>query len=399
VARPAGAPGRRTLGVAVLGYTGVARAHLTAVRRHGELFPEAPARLRLVALCGRTREALEAAGRRYGAERVATAWQALVDDPAVDVLINAAPNDLHAAPSIAALRAGKAVLCEKPLGRTAREAAEMARAAGGAARGAGPVAMTGFNYRFMPAVLLARRMVESGALGRLYHFRCRYSDDSLIDPRAPWGWRHDRELAGSGVIGDLAAHPLDLALLLAGPITAVTAATRTFVPERPRGGRPAPVTVEDAVVATLEFQSGAVGTLEASGMCPGRKNLFTFEINGDRGTVAWDLERLNELRVYHGDGDARGLADVLVTEPTHPYGGRWWPPGHTLGWESGFVHQLEELVRRVTGAGGPAAGATFADGLACALVCDALLSAAETGRRIAVPPLPAPFQAGSEGTR
>ncbi|HEV2438803.1 MAG TPA: Gfo/Idh/MocA family oxidoreductase [bacterium] len=374
----------RPLGVAVLGYTGVARAHLTAVRRQAELFPDAPAPLRLVALCGRTRDAVEEAGRRYGAERAATAWQALVDDPAVDVLINAAPNDLHLAPSVAALRAGKAVLCEKPLGRTAREAAEMARAA----RADGRVAMTGFNYRFMPAVLLARRMVESGELGRLYHFRCRYSDDSLVDPRAPWGWRHDRERAGSGVIGDLAAHPLDLALVLAGPVTAVTAATRTFVTGRPRGATPAPVTVEDAVVATLEFESGAVGTLEASGMCPGRKNLFTFELNGERGTAVWDLERLNELRVYHGDGDARGLADVLVTERTHPYGGRWWPPGHTLGWESGFVHQIEELARRIAGAGGPMAGATFADGLACALVCDALLTAAETGRRISVPPLP-----------
>lgn len=374
----------RPLGVAVLGYTGVARAHLTALRRHAELFPDAPAQPRLVALCGRTREAVEEAARRYGAERSATEWQALVDDPAVDVLINAAPNDLHAAPSIAALRAGKAVLCEKPLGRTAREAAEMARAGRESRR----VAMTGFNYRFMPAVLLARRMAESGELGRLYHFRCRYSDDSLVDPRSPWGWRHDRQRAGSGVIGDLAAHPLDLALALAGPITAVTAATRTFIAERPHGAGIAPVTVEDAVAATLEFQSGAVGTLEASGMCPGRKNLFTFELNGARGTVVWDLERLNELRVYHGDGDARGLADVLVTERHHPYGGRWWPPGHTLGWESGFVHQIEELVRRVAGTGGPVAGATFADGLACALVCDALLTAAESGRRISVPPVP-----------
>jgi predicted dehydrogenase len=372
----------RPLGVAVLGYTGVARAHLAALARHGELFPDAPAPLRLVALAGRTREAVEDAARRYGAARAVTEWPALLDDPAVEVFINAAPNDLHAAPSIAALRAGKAVLCEKPLGRTAREAAEMARPA------AGRVAMTGFNYRFMPAVLLARRMVEAGDLGRLYHVRCRYSDDSLIDPAAPWGWRHDREAAGSGVIGDLAAHPIDLAMALAGPITAVTAITRTFVAERPRGTNVASVTVEDAVAATLEFQNGAVGTLEASGMCPGRKNLFTVEVNGERGTIVWNLERLNELRVYHGDGDARGLADVLVTERTHPYGGRWWPPGHTLGWESGFVHQLEELVRRITGAGGPMAGATFGDGLACALVCDALLTAAETGRRISIPPVP-----------
>ena len=383
---------RPPLGVAVLGYTGVARAHLTALHRHAELFPDAPAPVRLVALCGRTRDAVEEAARRYGAERATTEWQTLVDDPAVDVLINAAPNDLHAAPSAAMLRAGRAVLCEKPLGRTAREAAEMARAAREGRR----VAMTGFNYRFMPAVLLARRMVEAGELGRLYHFRCRYSDDSLLDPRSPWGWRHDRERAGTGVIGDLAAHPLDLALVFAGPITAVTAATRTYITERPRGTGQAPVTVEDAVVATLEFQSGAIGTLEASGMCPGRKNLFSFEVNGEGGTVVWDLERLNELRVYHGDGDARGLADVLVTERTHPYGGRWWPPGHILGWESGFVHQIEELVRRVTEAGGPMAGATFGDGLACALVCDALLTAAETGRRVSVPPMSEPFQGRSE---
>lgn len=382
----------RPLGVAILGYTGVAKAHLAAVRRHAELFPDARAPLRLVALCGRNRGAVDETARRYGAGRAVTEWQSLVDEADVDVLINAAPNGLHAEPSIAALRAGKAVLCEKPLGRTAREAAEMARAA----HDSGRVAMTGFNYRFMPAVLLARRMVESGDLGRLYHFRCRYSDDSLVDPKAPWGWRHDRGAAGSGVIGDLAAHPLDLGLALAGPITSVTAATRTYIPERPRDGGTAPVTVEDAVVATLEFRNGAVGTLEASGMCPGRKNLFTFELNGERGTVVWDLERLNELRVYHGDGDARGLADVLVTERTHPYGGRWWPPGHTLGWESGFVHQLDELVRRIAGAGGPMAGATFADGLACALVCDALLAAAETGRRVPVPPVPAQFQARPE---
>jgi predicted dehydrogenase len=379
------------LRVGVLGYTGVARAHLAALRRQAEIFPDAPASLRLVALCGRTRDAVDAAARRFGAERAVTEWQALVEDPGVDVVINAAPNALHAAPSVAALRAGKAVLCEKPLGRTAGESADMARAAHDTRR----VAMTGFNYRFMPAVLLARRMVESGGLGRLYHFRCRYSDDSLVDPQGPWGWRHDRGLAGTGVIGDLAAHPLDLARVLAGPITGVTAATRTFVPERPRAAGPAPVTVEDAVVATLEFQNGALGTLEASGMCPGRKNLFTFELNGERGTVVWDLERLNELRVYHGDGDARGLADVLVTERNHPYGGRWWPPGHTLGWDSGFVHQLEELVRRVVDADGPMAGATFEDGLACALVCDALVTAAETGRRIPVPPVPEDFRSAA----
>jgi len=372
----------RTLGVAVLGYAGVARVHLAAVRRHAELFADAPAAAHLVAIAGRTPAAVAGAAARYGVARWTTEWQSLIDDQAVDILINTAPNDLHAAPSIAALRAGKAVLCEKPLARTGREAAEMVRAA----TETGRTAMTSFNYRFVPAVLLARRLTAEGALGRLYHFRCRYSDDSLLDPRTPFGWRHDRALAGSGVIGDLAAHAIDLAHFIAGPLTAVTAATRTYIGSRPAGATMQPVTVEDAVVATLEFQNGAVGTLEASGMCPGRKNLLTFEVNGETGTAIFDLERMNELRVYRGDGDARGLADVLITERTHPYGGRWWPPGHILGWDSAFVHQFEELVRRVTGAGGDAVGATFGDGLAAAVICDALLTAAETGRRVSIPP-------------
>ncbi len=372
----------RVLGVAVLGYAGVARAHLAAVRRHAEVFADAPAAARLVAIAGRIPAAVAAAAARYGVARWTTEWESLIDDQAVDILINTAPNDLHAAPSIAALHAGKAVLCEKPLARTAREAETMVQAA----VEAGSTAMTGFNYRFVPAVLLARRLVSDGAIGRLYHFRCRYSDDSLLDPGTPFGWRHDRAVAGSGVIGDLAAHAIDLAHWIAGPLAAVTAITRTYVGSRPAGETVKPVTVEDAVVATLEFQNGALGTLEASGMCPGRKNLLTFEVNGETGTVIFDLERLNELRVYRGGETVGGLTDLLVTERAHPYGGRWWPPGHTLGWDSSFVHQFEEFVRRVTGAGGERVGATFRDGLATAVVCDALLTATETGRRISIPP-------------
>ncbi len=371
----------RVVGVAVLGSGGIARAHATALRRHAEAFPEAPAVGRLVAIAGRDAARAEAAARRLGAERWTADWRALLDDSEVEVVINAGSNDIHAEPSIAALRAGRAVLCEKPLARTAAEAAPMVRAA----EEAREAAMTGFNYRFVPAVLLARRLVLDGALGRVYHFRARYSDDSLLDPDAPHGWRHERGLAGSGVVGDLASHVIDLAHFLVGPITAVTAAVRTYTRTRPAPGGHRPVTVEDAVVATLEFEGGALGTLDASGMCPGRKNFLSFELNGERGTVAFNLERLNELQVYHGDGRARGLADVLVTERDHPFGGRWWPPGHILGWEHTFVHQWEEFVRRTAGAGGEMVGATFADGLASARVCDALLAAAEEGRRVAVP--------------
>lgn len=374
----------RPLGVAILGYTGVARAHLAALRRHAEAFPEAPAVGRLVAIAGRDPARAEAAARRLGAPRWTVDWRAFLDDPEVQVVINAGPNGIHAEPSIAALRAGRAVLCEKPLARTAAEAEPMARAA----RDAGTAAVTGFNYRFAPAVLLARRLVLDGSLGRIYHFRGRYSDDSLLNPETPHAWRHDRALAGSGVTGDLASHVIDLAHFLVGPIAAVSAAIRTYAPTRPAPGGPRPVTVEDAVAATLEFHDGAVGTLEASGMCPGRKNFLALEVNGERSTLAFNLERLNELQVYHGDGLGRGLADVLVTEGDHPFGGRWWPPGHILGWEHTFVHQWEEFVRRVMGAGGEMVGATFDDGLATNRVCDALLTAAAEGRRVAVPPAP-----------
>jgi len=373
----------RTLGIAIVGYGGIARPHVAAVRRHPDAFPEAPATGRVLVIAGRHAEAVSAAAARLDIPRWDTDWHAIVQDPAIDLVINVAANDAHAEPSIAALRAGKAVLCEKPLARTAPEAEEMARAA----RAARQAAMTGFNYRFLPAVQLARQLIASGSVGRLYHFRARYSDDSLLDPTTPFAWRHDRAAAGSGVIGDLAAHAIDLAHFLVGPIAAVTAVVRTYTTARPagrEGGERRPVTVEDAVVATLEFGNDAVGTLEASGMCPGRKNLLSFEVNGERGTVLFDLERLNELRVYHGDGPARGLANVLVTERDHPYGGRWWPPGHILGWEHTFVHQFDEMVRRTTGAGGELVGATFEDGLATAQVCDALVTAAETGRRVTV---------------
>lgn len=368
----------RALGVAVLGYSGIARAHVNALHRFGETFSDAPGVARLVAVAGRSADAVAAAARRFGAARWTGDWETLIDDPEVDVLINAAPNDIHAAPSIAALRAGKAVLCEKPLARTAAEAEAMTQAA----LDADTAAMTSFNYRFVPAVLLARRLLGDGRVGRIYHFRGRYSDDSLLDPETPHGWRHDRQSAGSGVIGDLASHLIDLAHFLVGPIAAVSATARTYTPTRPFGDTHRPVTVEDAVAATVEFQNGAIGTLEASGLCPGRKNLLTFEINGEHGTLVFDLERLNELRVYHQGGVARGLTDVLVTDRDHPYGGRWWPPGHILGWEHSFVHQFEEFVRRATGAGGEMVGATFTDGLATARVCDALLAAIETGRRI-----------------
>jgi predicted dehydrogenase len=372
----------RTLGIGVLGYTGVAKAHLFALQRVATVFWPLPVRPHLVALAGRSAEALQQAGQRYGALTTYTDWRRLLADERVQVLINAGPNDVHAEATLAAAARGLPVLCEKPLARSGAEAARMRDAA----ISAGIVHMTSYSYRFYPAVQLARQMIREGRLGRIYHFRSRYLDDSMVDPQIPYGWRHSKSRAGSGVIGDLAAHSIDLARFLVGEIATVSAATRIFIDRRrrPEGGE-ATVDVEDAVEAVVEFANGAVGTLEASTFCPGRKNFFTFEISGAAGSLALNMERLNELNLYLRDDGANGFRTVLATEPTHPYGGTWWPPGHILGWEHAFVHQLHRFLTAVAGQGSVEPdGATFEDGHRCAVVCDLLEQSAQTGRRLAV---------------
>ncbi|MDR7417681.1 MAG: Gfo/Idh/MocA family oxidoreductase [Armatimonadota bacterium] len=368
------------IGVGILGYDGVAKAHLQALVRATTIFWPPRVRPVLVAVAGRAAARVDATARRYGAHAAYTDWRRLIEDPKVQVLINAGPNDVHAEASIAAAGRGLHVLCEKPLARNAVEAAQMRDAAVSAR----VVHMAGYNYRFTPAVLLARRLIAEGRLGRIYHFRTRYSDDSMVDPHVPYGWRHSRARAGSGVIGDLAAHAVDLARFLVGEIQAISACSRIFVDRRPRrDGGIGTVDVEDALEAILEFEGGAVGTLEASTFCLGWKNLFTFEVNGEHGSLAWNLERLNELQVYLEDGEANGFRTVLATEPSHPYGGTWWPPGHTLGWEHTFVHQLQRFFEAIAGGGTVAPeGATFDDGVRCAVVCDLLDHAAREGRRV-----------------
>jgi predicted dehydrogenase len=372
----------REVGIGVLGYEGVAKAHLQAVLRVSTIFWPPPVRPVLVALAGRSAERAETAARKYGAQATYGDWRRLIDDPRVQVVINAGPNEVHAEASIAAAERGLHVLCEKPLARTAAEAVRMRDAAAAA----GVVHMAGYNYRFAPAVLLARRLIQEGRIGRVFHFRTRYCDDSMVDPRVPYGWRHNKARAGSGVIGDLAAHSVDLARFLVGEIEALSACSRVFVNRRPRpDGTMGSVDVEDALEAVLEFTNGAIGTLEASTFCPGRKNLFTFEVNGDRGSLVWNLERLNELEVFLADDGVNGFRTVLATEASHPYGGTWWPPGHVLGWEHTFVHQLHRFLQAVAGAGTVAPeGATFDDGVRCAVVCDLFDQAAQSGRRTAV---------------
>ncbi|HST42210.1 MAG TPA: Gfo/Idh/MocA family oxidoreductase [Conexibacter sp.] len=364
------------IGVGTLGYGFMGRAHSIALRKLAWAAPSLARQPRLVAICGRDEAAAGEVGRRFGYERVVGDWRELIADPAIELLCNGGPNALHAEPTIAALRAGKHVLCEKPLGRTAAEAYEI----WAEAERAGVVHMVGFNYRFFPAVALARRLVTAGALGEVRHFRARYLQSWLVDPEAPATWRLDAAQAGAGALGDLGSHAVDLARHLVGEPVAVSARTATFVGERP-GGR---VDVDDAFAATVAFEQGAIGTLEGSRVATGRKNQLAFEINGTRGSVAFDQERMQELEVHLPDADGEtataGFRRVHVSDPAHPLLSESWPAGHAVGWEDSFVFELRHLLEAIAD-GTPVAplGATFEDGYRCAEVCDAIADAAATG--------------------
>jgi predicted dehydrogenase len=349
----------------MLGYAFMGKAHSRALHALQQL--DVALRPELVSISGRDRDAVEAARARYGWAEAVTDWREQVGDDRVALYDNGGPNALHAEPTIAAARAGKHVLCEKPLGRTPEESHAMWRAA----EDAGVVHMCGFNYRFVPAVRLARELIEAGELGDVVHFRARYlqswgweADESI--------WRFDRAQAGTGAIGDLGTHIVDIARYLVGEIAWVSASVRTFVPGRE---------VDDHFVATVEFENGVAGTLEASRLARGRINSNAFEVNGSKGSLAFDVERLNELEL----ADERAFRRVLVTEPEHPYLRHWWPPGHILGWGDTFVHELAHLLEAIAGQHEVAPhGATFEDGYRCDEVVAAILRSAESGRKEAV---------------
>ncbi len=373
-----------TLGIGVLGYAGVAKAHLNALKKLPYIFWPSPVRFRLLGVGGRSIHGVEDAARRYGFEYGTTEWRRLVDDPRVGLFINCAPNDVHAESCLAAAGKGKHLLCEKPLARDAREARRMWE---GVRRGRVRHQVS-YNYRFIPAVRLAREMIQAGDLGEIIHFRTRYTDDTLADPATPHTWRQEKRRAGSGAVGDIASHVLDLARFLVGELRGVAGLSRIAIPRRPveaGSRRTRPVDVEDLYEGLLEFANGAVGTLEVSTLCLGRKNYLTFEVNGTKGSLCFNLERLNELEVFRAERGRRdrGFKTVLVTDGDHPYGGAWWPPGHILGWEHTFVHQLHHLVKTIIGeeAVAPLA-ADFHDGYINAVLCDALLQAARTGKRV-----------------
>ncbi|MFD4975460.1 Gfo/Idh/MocA family protein [Streptomyces sp. NPDC058424] len=368
------AAGKPPLRVGMVGYAFMGAAHSQGWRTVGRVF-DLPNRPVLAVVAGRDGAAVRGAAARLGWADAETDWRALIARDDVDIVDICTPGDSHAEIAVAALEAGKHVLCEKPLANSVEEARAMTEAAE-RARARGQVAMVGFNYRRLPATALARRMVAEGRLGTLRHVRVSYLQDWLVDPEFPLTWRLRKDSAGSGALGDLGAHIVDLAQYLAGePITGVSAVTETFVRERPLpagvaaglsgigGSGRGEVTVDDAALFTARFGSGALASFEATRFASGRKNALRIELNGADGSLAFDLERLNELS-YHDHtepGVSAGFRRILVTEPDHPYLEAWWPPGHGLGYEHSFVHQARDLVLAI--AAGTAPQPSFADGL------------------------------------
>jgi len=374
------------IGIGLLGYAFMGKAHSNAFKKLPYMMYPPVAIPRLVAICGRDAEKTAEAARRYGYQKTYTDWRAMLEDDAVQVFDNGGPNNAHAEPCIAAAAAGKHVFCEKPLARTAEEARTMLDAV----EKAGVKHMVAFNYRFVPAIVLARQLIESGALGRIFHFRAVYLQEWIIDPNHPKIWRLDKSLAGSGALGDLGSHIIDLARFLVGEPKRTSAITRTFIEERPLpdGSGTGKVDVDDAFIALLEFENGAIGSVEASRFCQGRKNFNSLEINGEKGTIQFNLERMNELNVFWaGDEpkETRGFHNALITESFHPYWENWWPHGHIIGWEHTFVHEFHHFFNAiVNGVDVAPYGATFVDGYRNAVICDAIVESAAAGRMVDV---------------
>ncbi|GAA5198976.1 Gfo/Idh/MocA family oxidoreductase [Arthrobacter gyeryongensis] len=370
-----GAPGKKTLGVAAIGYAFMGKAHSNAWRNVGSFF-DVPAFEQKV-LVGRDAEQVAEAAARYGWSESATDWRSVLERDDVHIVDICAPGWMHAEIAIAALEAGKHVLVEKPLANTLAEAEAMTEAAR-AARARGVQSMIGFNYRRVPALALAKELIAEGRLGTVRHVRAAYLQDWLVDPDSPMTWRLNKESAGSGALGDIASHAIDQVLFLLGDtVTEVSGRLHTFVDSRPGADGPEQVTVDDAAWATLTLASGAVASVEVSRMATGKKNSLTMEIYGDKGSLLFDLESINELGFMDATVPVReqGFRRILVNEPEHPYMDAWWPQGHVIGWEHTFTHEIRDFLTAID-AGTPPSP-SFEDGLAVQQVLAAIEESAD----------------------
>jgi len=377
----------RTFRVGLIGYRFMGKAHSNAWRQAPRFF-NLKANVELHTICGRNAAGVQAARAQFGWQNSTKDWQEVVESPLIDIVDIGVPNHLHAEIAIAAARNGKHVLCEKPLALNVKQAEAMLAAA----QKAKIVHMVCHNYRRIPALALAKKMIGEGALGKIFHFHARYAQDWLVDPEFPLNWRLQKEASGSGANGDINAHIIDLGRYLVGEFKEVCGLLHTFVTERPLADALAPqrggarkmgrVTVDDAAVFIGRMENGVLANLEATRYASGRKNHIAIEINGSKGSLYFDFEDMNRLKFFNGDDprDRQGFRDILVTERggVQPYVGNWWPPGHLIGYEHTFIHTIADFVNAC--ADGKPVAPTFEDGLKNQRVLAAIEESNQKGR-------------------
>jgi predicted dehydrogenase len=376
----------KTVNVGLIGTKFMGKAHSNAYMTVPKFFDVEPQPV-MKAVCARHADETAEFAKRFGWESHETDWRKLCQRPDIDVIDIATPGSLHHEMGTAAAQAGKHVYCEKPLALNLKQARDMLDAV----RKAKVVSMVNFNYRTVPALALAKQMIEAGEIGEVRHFRATYLQDWLVDPKFPMNWRLRKEVAGTGANGDLNAHHIDMARFLAGEIDQVVGMQKTFIEERPAEGRSAgltatagegteKVTVDDATLFLANFKNGALGSFEATRMAPGRKNYNRIEVNGSKGSVAFNFEEMNMLEFYScGDPPGRqGFRQIMATEGVHPFVAAWWPPGHVLGYEHTFVHAVFELMCAI--AGKKTIMPDFREGAQCVAVLEAVEKSITEGK-------------------
>jgi len=372
------------IGVGMIGYAFMGKAHSNAFKKMPYIFWPPAAIPRLITICGRHEASVAEAARRFGYEGYTTDWKQIIADDRIKIVDNGSPNYLHAEPCIEAAKAGKHVICEKPMARNAKEAKEMRDAV----KKYGVKNIVGYNYRMAPAIVLAKNLIMDGKLGKIFHFRARYLQEWIAEPDFPMIWKLRKAESGSGALGDLGAHIIDLGRFLCGEIKSVMSVMTTFIKERDNleTKQKEKVDVDDAFASVVEFDNGAIGTLEASRFCHGRKNFNIIEINGEYGSIWWDLENMNNLWVYWKNEEpyqTRGFHCVNVTESYHPYYENWWPHGHIIGWENLFVHEFYNFIEAIVN-NKPLEPyvATFEDGYRNCVICDAITESAASEKKV-----------------
>jgi len=372
------------IGIGMIGHAFMGKAHSNGWKKLPYIFWPPAAIPKLISICGLPEESVAEAARRFGFLDYTTDWKKIVSDKRINIVDIATPNYLHAEQAIEAAKAHKNIVCEKPMARNAKEAKEMRDAV----KKFGVKSICGFNYRMVPAVALAKNLIMDGKLGRIFHFRARYLQEWIAEPDFPMIWKLRKAESGSGALGDLGAHIIDLGRFLCGDVKSVMSVMTTFIKERnnPETKQKEKVDVDDAFASVVEFDNGAIGTLEASRFCHGRKNSNTIEINGENGSIWWDLENMNNLWVYWKNEEpyqTRGFHCVNVTESYHPYYENWWPHGHIIGWENLFVHEFYNLVEAIVN-NKPLEPyvATFEDGYRSCVICDAIMESASSEKKV-----------------